>query len=403
MESMSKQPDTTGSSLNTRLEDIDKQFVEHAVPVRLRPLEAFKLIHGSVPDGELRNSLFAPIAAWFIERYGKRAEWDGVVARIPMMIRGDLYLLAVPFIASDATLRLTDFIEGLPPEIAESMTQEEFAVWGEKGMLAASAVFKIYNLGIDDLHFPVFDRELLRRALFDLENASTSLKMSEDTQGAIFNAHAAAEKFLKIGLRRAGVTAERRSHKIDQIFDELISLRSTYAWLKASVGLLCAFAPDMNIRYKAVPRTMENAVSAIHTSLNICGTLAQIWLFDLARGTEKSQFSAGRYYIDGRQATFFCDRLCTTAAGRSAAVLMAFADRPLVGPLIGEMVIEQDHSSLYLEVTDSRQVEQLKSQFEALRQRCQNPVEPESIGIGIHSGPEGSYAGGVIQIRREKP
>jgi len=312
METVSEQPDTTGSLLSSCLENIDKQFVEHAMPVRLRPLEAFKLLHGSVPDGKLRNSLFVLIAAWFIQRYSKRAEWDGVVTRIPMLIRGNLYLLAVPFITSDKTLRLTDFVEELPQEIAQSMTQEEFNVWGQKAMLGASAVFKIYNLSIDDLHFSAFERELLRRALFDLENASTSLKMTEDTQGAIFNAHAAAEKFLKIGLRRAGITVERRSHKIDETFKELVGLRNSYAWLKPSVDALCTLAPDMNIRYKAVPRSIENAVSAIHISLNICSMLAQTWLFDLARGGEKSQFSAGRYYIDGRHATFYCDRPCTS-------------------------------------------------------------------------------------------
>jgi hypothetical protein len=400
METVS-QPETKDASLLSRLAEIDKQFIEQSVPVRLRPLEAFKLLHGSVPDGERRDSQFAPIAAWFIQKYGKRAEWGGVVARIPLLLRGNLYLLAVPFVGGNATLRLTDFIEGLPQEIAETMTKEEFDVWGEKAMLAASSAYKIYNLSVDDLHFSTPERELLRRALFDLENASTSLKMNEDTQGAIFNAHAAAEKFLKIGLRRAGLTAERRSHKIDEIFKELVDLRNSYAWLKTSVDTLCALAPDMNIRYKAVPRTVENAVSAIHISLNICSMLAQTWLFDLARGSEKSQFSPGHFYIDGRGATFHCDRLCTTTTGRPGAVLMAFADTPLIGPLIAELVIEQEHSSLYLEVTDSREADRLKSQFETLRQRCQNPVDPKVMGIGIHSGPEGSYAGGVIHIRRE--
>jgi hypothetical protein len=206
-----------------------------------------------------------------------------------MLIRGNPYLLAVPFITADTTPRLTDFIEGLPHEIAEGMTQEEFNVWGEKGMLGASAVFAIYNLSIDDLHFASPERELLRPALFDVENASTSLKMNEDTQGAIFNAHAAADKFIKIGLRRAGLAAERRSHKIAEIFKELVDLRNSYAWLKTSVDALCSLAPDMNIRYKAVPRSVENVLSAIRISLNICSMLAQTWLFDLARGSEKSQ------------------------------------------------------------------------------------------------------------------
>jgi len=368
--------------------------------VRLRPLEAFKSLHGSVPDGELRNSLFAPIAAWFIQKYGKRAEWDGVVARIPMLIRDNVYLLAVPFIAGDAVLRFTDFIEGLPQEIEKSMTPEEFKMWGERGMLITSAVHKIYNLSVDDVHFSGPERELLRRSLFDLENAATSLKINEDTQGAIFNSHAATEKFLKIGLKRAGVTAERRSHKLDEIFKELVGLRSTYAWLETSVDALCALAPDMEIRYRSVPRTIQNALSAIYSSLNICGNLAQIWLFDLARGTEKIEFSPGHFYIDGRRAKFYCDRLSSTATGGRAAVLMAFDDSPPIGPLIAELVINQDHSSLYLEVTDSREIAEFNTQFQTLRQRCQNPIDPKSIGIGVYSSPEGSYLGGLMRFQR---
>ena len=65
-------------------------------------------------------------------------------------------------------------------------------------------------------------------------------------------------------------------------------------------------------------------------------------VFDLARGSEKSQFLPGHFYIDGRGATFHCDRLCTTTTGQPGAVLMAFADTPLIGPLIAELVIEQE-------------------------------------------------------------
>ena len=400
LDTVSNQTQTT--DLDSRLAEIDKQFVEQAMPIRLRPLEAFKLLHGSFPDGELRNSLFAPIAAWFTQQYGKRAEWDAVVARIPVLIRDNVYLLAVPFITGDAVLRFTDFIEDLPQEIAESMTPEEFKVWGERGMLITSAVHTIYNLSVDDVHLSGPERELLRRSLFDLENAATSLKTNEDTQGAIFNAHAAAEKFLKIGLKRAGVIAKRRSHKLDEIFKELVGLRSTYAWLESSVDALRALAPDMDIRYRTMPRTIQNALSAIYSALNLCGNLAQIWLFDLARGTEKSGFSPGCFYIDGRSANFYCDRLSTTVTGGCAAVLMAFDDSAPIGPLIAELVVDQDHSSLYLEVTDPHEITQWNTQFQALRQRCQKQIDPKDMGIGVHSSPEGSYVGGLMRLRGHK-
>jgi hypothetical protein len=395
---VSEQSQTSQQSLSVRLAEIDKQFSEHAMPVRLRPLEAFKLIHGAVPDGELRNSLFAPIAGWFIQRYGKRAEWDGVVARIPMLIRGNVYLLVIPAVTSETAVRLTDYIEGLPQEIAESMTHEEFQVWGEKAMLATSSVYKIYNLSVDDLHFSSPERDLLRRSLFDIENASTSLKLSEDSQGAIFHAHAAAEKFLKIGLKRAGHAKDMISHEIPRIFEKLLLLRPSYSWLKSAVDALQAFAPDMNIRYKVVPRTIENAVSAIYIALNICGALAQIWLFDLARGTEKSEFLPGRFYFGNGQTTFYCDRLTTTTTGQPGAVLMRFGNLPLTGWSIAELIQVQSCSSLYLEISDARQIAELRAQYDRLRQTCKRQINPKDIGLDIHSSPEGSYAGGVIQV-----
>jgi hypothetical protein len=385
------------TDLGLRLLDIDEQFVKRSVPIRLRPLEAFKVLHGSIQDGELRNSLFVPIAAWFIERYGQRAKWNGVVARVPVLIKGQVYLLAVPFITGDSTLKLTDFIEELSPELAASLTPEELTACLQSAMLCTSAVHKLYNASVDDVHFSSEERELLQRALFDLENASTSLKATEDTQGAIFSAHAAAEKFLKIGIKRAGVADDLISHKLPKIFEKLVGLRKTYSWLKSSVNALQNLAPDMNIRYRLVPRSTSEAVSAIYISLNICSVLAQVWLFDFARGSQNSTFIPGRFYVDGRRATFYCDRLHTTTSGDPAAVLISFGG--LTEQFMAELVLDQETSSLYLEITDARESAEMKAHFEKLRQRCQTPIDPNEIGMGIHSTPEGSYAGGMMRLR----
>lgn len=385
------------ADLLSRLHDIDKQLANRSMPIRLRPLEAFKVLYGSVPDGERRDSLFAPIAAWFIELYGDRVRWDGVVARVPILVSGNLYLLAVPFTSTNTMLKLTDFIEGLSQEVADSLTPEEMASSLETAMLCTSAVHKIYNLSVDDTHFSSEERELLRRALFDLENASTSLKLTEDAQGAVFNAHAAAEKFLKIGIKRAGISGDLVSHKLPKVFERLVGLRKTYSWLQSSVDALQNLAPDMNIRYQLVPRSLADAVSAIYISLNICSMLAQVWLFDLARGSEKSAFVPGPFYVDGRRATFYCDRFHTATKGSPEVVLMSFGG--LTGSFIAELVLEQAASSLYLEVADAAQSAELRTQFDELRQRCQTPINPKDIGMAVHSRPEGSYAGGTMRVR----
>lgn len=169
----------------------------------------------------------------------------------------------MPFITGDSALKLTDFIEDVPQEIAASLTRVEMAAVLETALLCTSAVHKLYNVSVDDVHFSSEERELLQRSLFDLENASTSLKANEDAQGAVFNAHAAAEKFLKIGIKRAAIADDLISHKLPKIFEKLVGLRKTYSWLKSSVDALQNLAPDMNIRYRLVPQSTSEAVSAL--------------------------------------------------------------------------------------------------------------------------------------------
>jgi hypothetical protein len=104
------------------------------------------------------------------------------------------------------------------------------------------------------------ERGLVWRGLRDLENAASSLRNVGDTQAAVFDAHAAAEKFLKVALKRSGCSIPLQSlgHRLPQIFDELVTSEERYSWLKSSVDSLQALAPNMQIRYGIVPRTVEN-------------------------------------------------------------------------------------------------------------------------------------------------
>jgi hypothetical protein len=97
--------------LHSRLGVLDTEFSARALPMRYRPLESFKDIYGTLPDGPERTSRFDAISRWFEGRYGQDAHWDGIIGRIPVLWRGGVYLVLVPFAGSGKVVTLRDQIE----------------------------------------------------------------------------------------------------------------------------------------------------------------------------------------------------------------------------------------------------------------------------------------------------
>jgi HEPN domain-containing protein len=386
----------TQDELCARLEQLDRTMQVRGIPLRFRSMECFKELHGHVEDGDLRTALFDPIALWFVRRYGNNALWDQVAGRIPMLVRGEVYLLQVPFVTQDAVVKLTDQMEDLPQEIAESLTAEEFADLAPKAAAASESIHKLYNLHVDDHILESTDRELIWRALFDLEHAATSLKRSGDTQNAIFHSHAAAEKFLKVALRRAGSRQELKElrHDLPKIFRKLTEAQKRFDWLEVSIRALQSSAPSMEIRYSNVGRTLQDAITAYYAALNICGAFAGIWLFDVARGSIESKFVPGSFYIDGARRTFRCEGLVDP----DKACLRLFSSTPLQSPM-ADLVVNTLYSCLYLEVTRTCDIQGLQAKYEFHVKNRGNPVTPEQIGLKIAAGPEGSYVTAVRNIK----
>jgi len=287
----------TKEQLSLRLTEIETQLSGRGIPRKYRALEAFKALYGEVSDGVMRNSLLEPVFFWFLEKYGESAKWDGVIGRGPIIIRGSVYIIAFPFTSGDACLKLTDYIENLPQNVRETFTEEEFKDVARKATSAMLHFGTLYDLTVQDTFLSDIEKALVWRGLADLEVAANSIKQSEDTQNTIFHTHQAAEKFLKVGLRRSGSLIDLKSlgHNLPKIFEELCTLNNRYAWLRSSVDSLQKFAPNMEIRYGSVPRTVENAISSFYSALNVCAVLAQVWLFDIARGTDKATFEQGKF------------------------------------------------------------------------------------------------------------
>jgi HEPN domain-containing protein len=373
-----------------QFEDLDNELIVAGVPLRYRPLDCFKKLYGAVPDGPRRDEWFDPLIGWYLRKYGDAVRWDGIVARFPILIRGVVYLGQARFVgAGEVLANFQEGIEQLSDEVASSLSPEEKRPVLEKLTFGARGFTSLHNLIIDDLWLSETEQALVRRALYDLENAAVTLKHTGDTQAASVQAHEAAEKFLKAALSRAGSSKALKSfgHDIPRLFRELLVAEPRYSCVELPVENLQRLAPNMELRYSHVPRSLEMAVEGFHGSLYVCGILAQMWLFDQARGSTKSAFKECSFYIDGSNATYYCKK-----ATADSAVLTHFRSSKYTGSQMADLVMASSSSALYLEVTDPNQDAQLRWQFLLHLRNPGKKVSPDEIGLNMVNGPEGSYA-----------
>jgi HEPN domain-containing protein len=389
--------------IDARLRQIDAELEAQAVPFRYRTLESFTRIYGDVADGPLRNALFDPISAWYFQRHGEQAIGDGILGRLPVLIRGAAYLLRVPLVDGDAVLRFIDQLEDVPSTLAQTFTPQEFEALAHQAALATPNLFALYNLHLDHADFRPEDWAMVWRAVSDLEIAPKAIR-DQDTQNAIFHVQQAAEKFLKTALNRCQVPNTRRfQHRLPDIFEALRALKPRYEWLESSVLELQRLAPNMDIRYNIVPRRLEDAIRGFYAALNVCGKLAQMWIFDRRRGSTDSAFQPGSFYIDGTRSTFFCREMSDMPGHQAVVFLRRFGRQPATGGhFMADIGVSPEHSALYLEVQDRDQIEALRSTLTSCEAHCVHSF-PGEVRTRIDSGPEGSGATAWIRISASGP
>ncbi len=368
-----------GANLDAQVTELDKELVSAGTPLKYRPLDCFKRLYGSVPDGPRRAQLFDPVIEWYLKKYGDVVRWDGVIARFPIFIREAVYLGQARFVGEEEVLAsFEEGIEGLPKGLAQSLTPEEKRPIMEKLTFGSRSFYSLHNLLIDDDWLGATERNLARRALYDLENAAVTLKHTGDTQAAIVQAHEAAEKYLKAALSKTGSTKNLKGlgHDIPKIFKELLQTERRYSCLSLPVVNLQKLSPSMELRYTTVPRSIEMAIEAYHGALYVCGLTAQMWLFDKARGTTKPRFQECSFYLDGANTTFYCKRV-----QEDSATLTLFRSSRFTGSQMADITMDMSQSALYLEVIDPLQDAQLRAQFAVHLRNPGRKVSPEEIGL----------------------
>jgi HEPN domain-containing protein len=386
-------------SIEDRLALLDEELRKTGVRIALRPLACFKSLHGSVKEPKRRIELFGPINAWYANTYRDESVWDGVVASFPVLVRGEIYSSDVNLIKTGAPIDYKSVIKGLPQHIADVLTPEEFrSITGRLQQANTNWRF-LYNLSVDDSMLNKQSRDLIARATHDLENVGLILPQLKDVQSALVGAHEAAEKFLKAALVYAGYTGNLISlgHDIQKVFKTLTQMDSRYSSIPKPTTALKTYVPNMRIRYEATKWSVEDAVSAYHSALYICGTLALIWVLDQERGGKDSNFKAGRFYDNSAIGKGHC-----MSADASAAVLLCFKN--IEGcALRYELEISQRDSALWLEVKNTTENERLRQELQWYLRNCNNKISPAQAGIVITDDKEGAFTTGVLRVRRNRP
>ncbi|MFL6427264.1 MAG: HEPN domain-containing protein [Acidobacteriaceae bacterium] len=390
----------TETELAKSLITMDDSLIAEGVPLYLRPQECFKNLYGSVRDQDGRKDLFDPITLWFVRKYGYSAmEWDQVIGRIPVLLRGCVYMVQVPLVTEETLIEVKDRVEGLPAEVRDSLTDEESGGLLHEVLQPALSYAKLYTLRVDDVFLTQTARALVRRALFDLENATHSLQRTGDVQGAIFHAHAAGEKFLKAALAKVGSARNFKSlgHDIPKAFEELVKADRGYGWLKEPVQELQRLAPNMELRYGIVPRTLEDGVTAIHATLFLCGSLAQMWILESERGPRTSEFRPGKFYKDISGLDHYCK-----SVDAAQVEMLCFRSNKFTGSQLFTKRMDPMWCSIYLEVYDQAEDQQLRGRLLAHLRQPGTRVDPADLSVKHVNGPKGMYTVGTIRRKINK-
>jgi HEPN domain-containing protein len=385
-------------NLFVELYRMDEELKGWGVPLRNRPLEVFKKLHGSVRDDDQRSVLFSPIIDWYIATYGEEARWNGVLGRFPVIIRGGLYVGRVVVSSDHRPCATLDQIEDLSEEIKHSINVDEFRDIAERLGEAAAHHSSLYNLNLDDHFLSEEARNLFHMGLRDLDSATSLLKHSQNPQGSIVASHEAAEKFLKIALLRSRSNKKPRSfqHDIPKLFKELVKLEPRYGWLVKPTLNIQRLSPDMEMRYKLMQRSQANAVSAFNATLYVCGVLANIWLYDELRGSKPSAFTAGKFYKNSHGNAFYCK----TISG-DTVTLINFKSDPIVGCRRTDITTNRLQSALYLEVDDPIEDNRLREELMMILRAPLRLVTPEEANIRMVNGDEGSYNTMMVRVKAQ--
>jgi HEPN domain-containing protein len=366
------------STFYSEIERCDAEF--SAVPLELRQLDIYHCLIGSEERNESTLSYLSKISAWFQQKYGAAAAWDGVIGRQPILRKGRLLVLQIRHPEVNPKSGVSDLLEELRHQGPDLSPEEHRNV--AITHLESSADFSaLHNMEMRPSLFTKEQRGLSRRAWFDLRNAVSVLESSGDVQGSIVHAHEAAEKFLKIALIHEGCAYSKLGrgdlkHDLNSLIKSLFHKQAKYRFLKRTARDLEELFGSMTIqRYESVNRSLSDAIDAFRLARHCCGFVAMQVELDDERGAPDITFRPGRYYQDysGRQYRFCGFEKGAQGETLCNLFLLELSDQVQTIDLLGKF--KAPCSFHYKEIRDQAAISRLEKRYSSIRRRANSQID----------------------------
>ena len=386
--------------LYAEIERLDAEMA--STPLILRPLDIYHVLIGKEERDEESRAYLDKITAWFVQRYGDEAVWDGVLSRDPVFFRGRVHLLEIIHSGVSERRGIDTFLkrledEGKPPSL------EEWKYLARTALESSQDFSSLHNLEMAPSLLSIVQRDLCRRAWFDLRSVGPMLQSSGDVQGAIVHSHEAAEKFLKVALIHLGLPPDqlgkgKYKHNLDHLMDALIARQSKYVFLRKPAKELHSLLASMNARYSSLKRSTKDATEAFRLARHCCSFVAQQIHLDKVRGVPDIALQEGHYYQDyaGRQFRF-CGTVRKHDEQLALMYLLGAQDR---GQTIDALVrLKLPCSFHYIAIDDQNDLRRLELRYQDImaRQR-QNPFIRPDPETNVEIDKEAFDAMVLIQI-----
>ena len=366
--------------LYAKIEQLDAEMAE--TPLILRPLDIYHALIGKEERDEESLAYLRKITAWFIQRYGEEAAWDGVLSRDPIFFRGRIQVLEIIHNGVSEKRGLDTFLKELEDN-GKPASYEEWKYLSRVALESSQDFSSLHNLEMLPSLLSPMQRDLSRRAWFDLRNVGPLLHSSGDVQGAIVHSHEAAEKYLKIALLHVGLPPEQLGkgkyrHNLNHLIDALAGRQNKYVFLRKPANELHALLDSMNARYSSLKRTQKDAAQAFRLARHCCSFVAQQINLDRIRGAFDIGLQEGRYYQDSADRQY---RYCGTRQkdGEQLALmyLLGAQDRGQTIDALVRFILPC--SFHYFPITDLPTLQRLESRFREIMARSrQDPrVQPD--------------------------
>ena len=217
---------------------------------------------------------------WYEGRYSQKMLSDFKIGKKPFKLRGEIYYIKYPVVFGVWQGDVLSYVEDLSVNMRCSLSEGEQNQVLEEFKLGYEAFNEIQSLDHFMGKLQNDATELLLRGIVDIEAAASVVI---DIQNTIFHSHQASEKFLKAILIE--LDHENVIRKYNTIDNALLSFRHSLLKIynkvpagklphkkeiHSQVKYLHTLMPSMDVRYKNMSKTLDEAVYSVNSMLRIC-------------------------------------------------------------------------------------------------------------------------------------